>query len=31
MPGIAGEAMAPPYAELYSGERAHPTCSGCLR
>ena len=27
--GIAGEAEAPTYAELYSGEWKHPTCSGC--
>ena len=29
--GIAGEVKAPTYAELYSGDWAHPTCSGCLR
>jgi transposase-like protein len=29
--GIAGGAEAPTYAELYSGEWTHPTCSGCLR
>ena len=29
--GIAGGAEAPTYAELYSGDWAHPTCSGCLR
>lgn len=28
--GIAGGAAAPPYAELYSGDWTHPTCSGCL-
>ena len=28
--GIAGGAEAPTYAELYSGEWKHPTCSGCL-
>ncbi len=28
--GIAGGAEAPTYAELYSGEWTHPTCSGCL-
>jgi transposase-like protein len=27
--GIAGDAAAPTYAELYSGDWAHPTCSGC--
>jgi len=29
--GIAGGAEAPTFAELYSGEWSHPTCSGCLR
>ena len=29
--GIAGGAESPTFAELYSGEWAHPTCSGCLR
>jgi len=29
--GIAGGAESPTFAELYSGERAHPTCSGCMR
>ena len=29
--GIAGGAEAPTFAELYSGEWQHPTCSGCLR
>jgi hypothetical protein len=28
--GIAGGAEAPTYAELYSGQWKHPTCSGCL-
>ena len=27
--GIAGDATAPTYAELYSGEWQHPRCSGC--
>ena len=27
--GIAGDAKAPTYAELYSGEWQHPRCSGC--
>ena len=27
--GIAGDATAPTYAELYSGEWQHPKCSGC--
>src|ERR1019366_9437291 len=27
--GIAGAAEAPTYAELYSGDWTHPTCSGC--
>ena len=26
--GIAGDTSAPTYAELYSGEWRHPTCSG---
>ena len=26
--GIAGDTFAPTYAELYSGEWRHPTCSG---
>ncbi len=26
--GIAGDATAPTYAELYSGKWKHPTCSG---
>ena len=26
--GIAGDTSAPSYAELYSGEWRHPTCSG---
>src|SRR5271169_6745636 len=29
--GIAGGVAAPTYAELYSGDWTHPTCSGCLR
>jgi len=29
--GIAGGVEAPTYAELYSGDWKHPTCSGCLR
>jgi transposase-like protein/predicted RNA-binding Zn-ribbon protein involved in translation (DUF1610 family) len=29
--GIAGDATAPTYAGLYSGEWQHPRCSGCLR
>ncbi len=29
--GIAGGVGAPTYAELYSGDWRHPTCSGCLR
>jgi len=29
--GIAGGAESPTFAELYSGEWAHPTCSGYLR
>ena len=29
--GIAGGAESPTFAELYSGEWAHPICSGCLR
>ncbi len=29
--GIAGRAEAPTYAELYSGDWKHTTCSGCLR
>ena len=29
--GIAGGAESPTFAELYSGEWTHPTCSGCLR
>src|SRR5208282_1682685 len=28
--GIAGEVKAPTYAELYSGDWAHPTCSRCM-
>ena len=28
--GIAGGVTAPTYAELYSGDWTHPTCSGCL-
>jgi transposase-like protein len=28
--GIAGGAKAPTYAEIYSGDWTHPTCSGCL-
>jgi transposase-like protein len=28
--GIAGDATAPAYAELYSGEWQHPICSGCV-
>jgi len=28
--GIAGDAMAPTYAGLYSGDWTHPTCSGCM-
>ena len=28
--GVAGQAEAPTYAELYSGEWTNPTCSGCL-
>ena len=28
--GIAGSAKAPTYAELYSGDWTHPTCSGCM-
>jgi len=28
--GIAGDVKAPTYAELYSGHRTHPTCSGCM-
>ena len=27
--GIAGDATAPTYAQLYSGEWEHPRCSGC--
>ena len=27
--GIAGDISAPTYAELYSGEWAHPRCCGC--
>jgi transposase-like protein len=27
--GIAGDVIAPTYAELYSGEWQHPRCSGC--
>ncbi len=29
--GVAGGAEAPTYAELYSGEWKHPTCSVCLQ
>ena len=29
--GIAGDATAPTYAELYSGDWEHPRCSGCGR
>ncbi len=29
--GMAGAAEAPTFAELYSGDWVHPTCSGCLR
>jgi len=29
--GIAGDTKAPTFAELYSGDWVHPTCSGCLR
>jgi transposase-like protein len=29
--GIGGNSQAPTFAELYSGEWSHPTCSGCLR
>jgi hypothetical protein len=29
--GMAGGIQAPTFAELYSGEWVHPTCSGCLR
>jgi ISXO2-like transposase domain len=29
--GMAGGTEAPTFAELYSGDWAHPTCSGCLR
>jgi hypothetical protein len=28
--GIAGDVKAPTYAELYSGDWTHPTCSGCM-
>lgn len=28
--GIAGEVKAPTYAELYSGDWEHPTCSSCM-
>ncbi len=28
--GIAGDAKAPTYAELYSGDWMHPTSSGCM-
>ena len=28
---LLGRAESPTFAELYSGEWAHPTCSGCLR
>ena len=28
--GIASNATAPTYAELYSGDWAHPTSSGCV-
>jgi len=28
--GIAGEAKAPTYDELYSGNWEHPTCSSCV-
>ena len=28
--GIAGDVKAPTYAELYFGDWAHPTCSGCM-
>ena len=28
--GIAGEVKAPTSAELYSGDREHPTCSSCM-
>jgi hypothetical protein len=28
--GIAGDARAPTYAELYSGDWTHPTCSECM-
>ena len=28
--GIAGDVKAPTYAELYSGDWTHPTCSGCV-
>ena len=31
LPGIADGVEAPTYAELYSGDWKHPTCSGCLR
>jgi hypothetical protein len=31
LPGMAGGAEAPTFAELYSGGWAHPTCSVCLR
>lgn len=29
--GIGGAVAAPTFAELYSGDWAHPTCSGCMR
>jgi hypothetical protein len=29
--GIAADTEAPTFAELYSGDWVHPTCSGCLR
>lgn len=29
--GIGGTVQAPTFAELYSGDWSHPTCSGCLR
>jgi transposase-like protein len=28
--GIAGDVKAPTYAQLYSGDWAHPTCSRCM-
>ena len=29
--GIASDAKAPTYAQLYSGDWNHPTSSGCMR